>query len=89
MPENTKLMIERLRQETREAAAGMNGRERSVLLREIVRAVYDAVKFNNPEGGGLDGRDGPERDGIGRVVEATEDHYNTTLQLSKWGSPNN
>ncbi|EBG3215788.1 hypothetical protein FIS27_17870 [Salmonella enterica subsp. enterica] len=39
----------------------------------LLSKIYDFVKFNRPEGEGLDGRDGPERQSLAKVVDAVED----------------
>lgn len=39
--------------------ANDNPVSRAELARTLVKKVYDFVKFNRPEGEGLDGRDGP------------------------------
>lgn len=54
---------------------------RAELLRDLIRDVYDFVKFDRPEGGGLDGRNGPERESLGLIVDAAEDHYFNMLKL--------
>lgn len=56
--------------EVRQLAAQLDSRGRAMLAVECVRGIYDAVKFDNPEGEGLDGRDGPERRGLGRLCDA-------------------
>lgn len=48
--------------------------ERAELLDELARTVYDHVKFRAPEGGGIDLRDGPEREALADVVNATSAH---------------
>ncbi|EDV0264107.1 hypothetical protein YM80_004817 [Salmonella enterica subsp. salamae] len=48
---------------------------RAELTRSLVKTIYDFVKFNRPEGEGLDGRDGPERQSLAKVLDAAEDHY--------------
>lgn len=57
-----------------------NRKSRSELVTYLVENVYKFVKFERPEGGGLDGRDGPERQGIANVVDAAKDYYFDTLQ---------
>lgn len=47
--------------------------DRANLLEDVARAFYDHAKFRAPGGEGLDGRDGPERRAIGRVVDAARD----------------
>lgn len=48
--------------------------QRAQLLLGVVDAVYAAVKYDNPEGGGHDGRDGPERRSLGTVLDAAHNH---------------
>lgn len=52
---------------------------RADIARFLVKTVYDFVKFNRPEGEGLDGRDGPERRSLANIVDAAEDHYSEML----------
>lgn len=56
---------------------------RAELLREIIRDVYDFVKFERPGGEGLDGRSGSERESIASVVDAAEDHYFKMLEQKR------
>lgn len=37
--------------------------------------LYDFSKFERPGGAGIDGRNGPERQGLARVLEAAIEHY--------------
>lgn len=60
--------------QARQLAAQLDSRGRALLVADLVRGVYDAVKFDAPEGGGLDGRDGPERRGLGRLSDAAMNH---------------
>lgn len=53
---------------------------RAELTRFLVKTVYDFVKFNRPEGEGLDGRDGPERRSLADIVDAAEDHFSAMLE---------
>lgn len=64
----------------RELAAGFSPERRADLLLEVTQAIYNAVKLDNPEGGGLDGRDGPERMSLAAVVDAAQDHHHETYQ---------
>lgn len=48
-------------------------------LREVVEEVYNASKFDRPGGEGLDGADGPERRGIGRVRDAAETYFQEAM----------
>jgi hypothetical protein len=54
--------------------------ERAGVLEELTRAVYDHVKYSSPEGGGLDGADGPERRALARVVDAAAEHYGRLVE---------
>lgn len=63
----------------RQAPEGRTAKERADLLVEVIQAVYDDVKFRHPEGEGLDGRDGPQRAGIGVILGAAKDY-----QLKVW-----
>ncbi|EPM0074674.1 hypothetical protein NO938_005389, partial [Citrobacter freundii] len=47
---------------------------RAELVRALVKKVYDFVKFERPEGEGLDGRDGYERQSLAKILDAVEDH---------------
>lgn len=49
--------------------------ERARVLLDIARIFYDFTKFAAPGGVGLDGRDGPERTGIGEIVESADRHW--------------
>ncbi|EJB9092710.1 hypothetical protein ACE2PP_000683 [Salmonella enterica] len=53
---------------------------RAELTRFLVKTVYDFVKFNRPEGEGLDGRDGPERQSLADIVDAAENHFYAMLE---------
>lgn len=44
-------------------------------LREVIHELYDMTKFDRPGGEGLDGTDGPERRGIGYILDMAEDYY--------------
>ena len=57
------------------AQANDNPVARAELARTLVKKVHDFVKFNRPEGEGLDGRDGPDRQSLAKIVDAAEDHY--------------
>jgi hypothetical protein len=47
---------------------------RAELAEFCVETIYKFVKFNRSEGEGLDGRDGPERQGLGEVLYAAKNH---------------
>lgn len=52
----------------------LTGPQRARLVEDVVRAVYDYVKLHDPEGEGLDGRNGPERRGLGQLVDQVTAH---------------
>ncbi|QMV54063.1 hypothetical protein [Ewingella americana] len=56
---------------------------RADITRSLVKQVYDFVKFNRPEGQGLDGMTGPERESLGQVLDAAENHYFAMLEQSQ------
>lgn len=56
---------------------------RAEFVRDLIRVVYDFVKFERSEGGGLDGRDGPERQGLADVLDAAENHYFNMLERKR------
>ncbi|BFU62801.1 hypothetical protein THUN1656_15760 [Rodentibacter abscessus] len=58
-----------------------NAIKRAELIRFILRdCIYDFVKYERPEGMGLDGHNGPERQALAKVVDATEDYYFDTVE---------
>lgn len=62
----------------RETAARLTPERRADLLLAVTQGIYEAVKLDNPEGGGLDGRDGPERMSLAAVVDAAQAHRRRT-----------
>ena len=64
----------------REVAAALSPEHRADLLLAVTQGIYNAVKLDNPEGGGLDGRDGPERMSLAAVVDAAQTHHHETYQ---------
>lgn len=62
--------------EMRSIAARLTPERRADLLLEVTQGIYSAVKLDNPEDGGLDGRDGPER----MSLAAAQDHHHETYQ---------
>lgn len=58
-----------------------NSIERAEIARLLVKQIYNFVKFNRPEGEGLDGRDGPERQSLAKIVDAAENHYYKMLEI--------
>lgn len=56
--------------------------ERAEVARFLIKTVYNFVKMNRPEGEGLDGRDGPERRSMGKIVDAAENHYFNMIKAS-------
>lgn len=70
----------------REELADSTAVDRAEAIQELARTIYDHVKFYAPEGGGLEGADGPERDALGIIVdEATS--YRDDLRLRGMGAP--
>lgn len=61
--------------------ANNDKRARAALLEQIVREFYNYVKFEQPEGEGLDLRDGPERQSLAKVLDAAIDHSYRMQQL--------
>lgn len=59
----------------REHAATLDAQGRAELLEDLTRSVYEAVKFDHPEGGGFDGRDGQERAALARVLDEAIEHH--------------
>ncbi|HEM8838444.1 TPA: hypothetical protein U2R15_004153 [Klebsiella aerogenes] len=57
-----------------------NAIARAEIARDLIKEIYNFVKFNRPEGGGLDGRDGVERNGLATIVDAAEEHYFKMLE---------
>ncbi|EMG8712993.1 MULTISPECIES: hypothetical protein [Enterobacteriaceae] len=55
---------------------------RAELARFLVKTIYNFVKMERPEGEGLDGRDGPERRSMGKIVDAAENHYFNMIKES-------
>ncbi|WP_433689505.1 hypothetical protein [Kosakonia cowanii] len=54
-----------------------NPQARAELVRALVKKGYDFVKFERPEGEGLDGRDGRdgyERQSLAKILDAVGDH---------------
>lgn len=54
--------------------------KRAKLVTFFVEEIYKHVKFNCPGGEGLDGRDGPERQGLAAVVDAAKDYEFAAMQ---------
>lgn len=59
---------------------------RAEMARALVKTVYDFVKFHRPEGYGFDGKDGPERQSLAKIMDAAEDHYVRMLEQMHSGS---
>ncbi|MDN6428581.1 hypothetical protein [Acidipropionibacterium jensenii] len=64
------------------AVAASTPIQRAELVLELTRAVYDAVKTHHPQDEGLDGRDGPERRSLGKIVDAAYDHHDRMRGIS-------
>lgn len=71
--------VARIIREVREVASQIPFDERAGLIREVVHAVRDAIKFDPSVGGAPDGRDW-ELDGVGQVEIAVEEHYFAALK---------
>lgn len=56
--------------------------QRARLIEDLIREVYEYVKLHDPEGEGLDGRDGPERRGLGELVDAATTYRLSMAQLA-------
>ncbi|WP_118809146.1 hypothetical protein [Haemophilus haemolyticus] len=55
--------------------------KRAELIRYIMRdCIYDFVKHERPEGLGLDGKNGPERQDLAKIVDIAENYYHKTLE---------
>lgn len=65
---------------------GTSRTERADFVEDLVRTVYDHVKLRDPEGDGLDGRDGPERTELGHVVAAAIEHAQAQSQRDRGSS---
>lgn len=61
--------------QARSLAAQSTELETAAGLRELLNQVYNLTKFDRPGGEGLDGKDGPERRGIGYMLDMAEDYY--------------
>lgn len=64
-----------LARQVRALAAQSTEIETAEGLREVIHELYDMTKFDRPGGEGLDGKDGPERRGIGYILDMAEDYY--------------
>lgn len=53
---------------------------RAEFVEYFARTVYNFVKLERPEGEGLDGRDGQERQGLAKVLDAAIDHKFNMLE---------
>ena len=67
----------------REALEGSTVEGRAELVEEFARAMYDHSKFRAPGGEGLDGRDGPERTSLGRVLTEAIRHHDAMTSLTR------
>ena len=79
-------LIDDAARRVRRVAASLDRQQRARLVYDIVRAVYDEVRFADPEGGGLDGRDGPERTGLATISDAARRHLTTITQMQSQGN---
>lgn len=53
---------------------------RAELVKEAIETVYDFVKHNRPGGEGFDGKDGKERQGLGKVLDEAIKYKSTTRE---------
>jgi len=67
-------------EDLRAALNGSTSEQRAEILLQVVRATYEHVKFHDPEGFGLDGRDGPERLSLGGIVDLALKHSEADLR---------
>lgn len=72
-------------EQVRGVLPSLDRRGRAQLVLEMNRAVYDWVKFREPEGAGMDGRDGPERDALAAVGDAAEQWWTAVLLAGTGG----
>lgn len=63
--------------------------ERAKLAMILVESVYKFVKFKRPGGEGLDGRDGDERQGLAKVVDAAKNYEFEALKKRNKALPGN
>lgn len=56
------------------ALADSDTDDRTQLLELVNRQIMDHVKFRDPGGEGLDGADGPERQGLNPVMDAVVEY---------------
>lgn len=57
-------------QQLRTEIAPLTILQRAELLQDLVNAFYEGSKFDYPGGEGLNGKNGPEREGIGEILNA-------------------
>lgn len=76
--------IAHLARTVRTTAAALTPRERADLLVEVCEAIYNAVIFDNPKGGSMDGRDGAERMSIAHVVDAAQAHHDNASSYFRY-----
>ena len=69
-----------LARQARQLTATGTEMETAAGLREVLHQVVQAMKGVRPGGEGLDGHDGPERQGIEAISDAAENHYFDTLR---------
>lgn len=67
----------------RTALEGSTVEERAALVEEVTRTLYDWSKFQAPGGEGLDGRDGPERTSLGRVLTEAIRHHDAMTAATR------
>lgn len=79
MSKDTSAEIEGVARTVRDVARTLTYTQRAELVRAVVRAVYDAVKFDAVSLSGMPIRVN-EREDIGEVVNVTEEFYYATLR---------
>lgn len=62
-------------QAVREAMQDSTEQSRAELMEEVAIIVREHVKMRAPGGEGMDGRDGPERQSLGGVVDESIRHH--------------
>ena len=80
--ESPQQIAARLAREARIVATDLPFDERADLVRELVKAVRDAVKFDPTIGGAPEGQEW-ELEGLGSVTHAAEDYFHRALQAKQ------
>ncbi|WP_116115778.1 hypothetical protein [Austwickia chelonae] len=64
---------------------GTSEAERANLAYDLLGEIYDHAKFKAPGGEGDDGRDGPERRGLGAARDLLRTHKTNAMNRSQQG----